>query len=116
MKRKISLALIVVLLLVFGCGSRQLDTPDKKYLAARMELNKTMKSYLAHRSTLSEEDRKAMAEKVYPYFKNADLALDAWSAALLGEGSIYIAEEEFLMAKKSLITLLVAQGVIKVEK
>ncbi len=116
MKRRVSLALIFVLLLVFGCAGRQLDTPDKKYLAARMELNKTMKSYLLHRNTLPEAEKKAMSEKVYPYFRNADLALDAWGAALSGEGDIYMAEEQFLTAKKFLITLLVTEGILTVEQ
>ena len=77
-----------------------------------------MKSYLAYRVALSGEERIVITAKVYPYFERADLALDAWSAALNGEGivGIWAAEDDFLLAKKSLMTLLIVEGIIKIEQ
>ncbi len=122
MKRKV-LALVLVLcffgVALSSCAIFQksgLDTPAKKYLAARMELNKTMKSYLGYRVALPEAERMALTAKVYPYFERTDLALDAWSAALNGEGIIWAAEDDFLLAKRSLMTLLITEGIIKIEQ
>ena len=113
--------MVLMFLMVAACagnGQINIDTPEKKYLAARMEFNKTIKSYLAHKTLLPIEEQAALSAKYKIYFQEVDQALDAWSLIVVGgeTGNEFQAEAAFLTAKQTLINLLLAEGIIKVEQ
>lgn len=78
------LNLIMVALMVFvlaaGCASTgiNLDTPEKKYLGARAELNLLLEQYIQIQNKVSDSDH-AAAKKA---FISADMALDTWELML----------------------------------
>lgn len=121
-KKALSILVVVFLMMIAACGpSRQeivIDTPEKQYLAARMEFNKTIKSFLDHKSLLPLEEQQALSAKYKIYFQETSLALDAWSKIVVGgePGNVTEAESAFLAAKQSLLRLLIAEGIIKVEQ
>jgi len=121
-KKALSILMVLMFLMVAACAGNgqqiMIDTPEKKYLAARMEFNKTIKSYLAHKTLLPIEKQAALSAKYKIYFQEVDQALDAWSLIVVGgeTGNEFQAEAAFLTAKQTLINLLLAEGIIKVEQ
>ena len=121
-KKALSILMVLMFLMVAACAGNgqqiMIDTPEKKYLAARMEFNKTIKSYLAHKTLLPIEEQVALSAKYKIYFQEVDQALDAWSLIVVdGEpGNEFEAEAAFFTAKQSLINLLLAEGIIKIEQ
>ena len=119
-RKALSIIMVMLFLVVAACAGTQeikIDTPEKKYLAARMEFNKTIKSFLAHKNLLPVEDQAELSAKYRVYFQEVDKALDAWSLIVVGgePGNVFEAEAAFLTAKQSLINLLIAEGIIKIE-
>jgi len=77
MKKLISVFLIF---LFVGCASMgiNLDTPEKKYLGARAELNLLLEQYVQMQDRVNDSDH----AKAKQAFKAADLALDTWEMML----------------------------------
>jgi hypothetical protein len=119
-RKALSIFMVMLFLVVAACANSQeinIDTPEKKYLAARMEFNKTIKSFLAHKTLLPLEQQQVFSDKYRVYFQEVDKALDAWSLIVVGgeDGNVFEAEAAFLTAKQSLLNLLIAEGIIKIE-
>jgi hypothetical protein len=74
--KKRSILAIIVCLALFSCAGLgiNLDTTEKKYLAARTELNLFLEQYIMIQDKVSDVDH----EKAKLAFKSADAALDAW--------------------------------------
>ena len=121
-KKALSILMVLMFLVVAACAGNgqqiMIDTPAKKYLAARMEFNKTIKSYLEHKNLLPLEQQQALSAKYRVYFQETSLALDAWSKIVVGgePGNVTEAESAFLAAKQSLLRLLMGEGIIVVEQ
>ena len=86
MKTNNSRIMMVVALAIFmayacvvsGCATMQLDTPEKKYLAARSELNLLLQQYIQVQHHINDTDH-AIAKEA---FFTAAAALDAWGGSL----------------------------------
>lgn len=76
--------LIILCVLLIGCASTgiNLDTPEKKYLGARTELNLLLEQYIQIQGAINDIDHAKAKEA----FKAADFALDTWEL-MLGRGS-----------------------------
>ena len=61
-----------------GCATVQLDTPEKKYLAARAELNLLLEQYIQIQHHINEQDHTIAKEA----FFTAAASLDVWGASL----------------------------------
>jgi hypothetical protein len=75
-------AIVIVALFFVGCAGIQLDTPEKKYLAARAELNLLLEQYISLQNEVSDDDHAVAVQA----FETADMALDAWEALLGTDG------------------------------
>jgi len=82
MKKFIVLPMLLIFLFgsFVGCANMgiNLDTPEKKYLGARAELNLLLEEYIQLQGRVSDGDH-AIAKEA---FKAADLALDTWEMML----------------------------------
>ena len=70
--------LLIMIMLCVGCGTIQLDTNEKKYVAARAELNLFLEQYILIQDKISDEDH----AKAKAAFIAADQALDTWELFL----------------------------------
>ena len=77
-----SLFSILLIIIMIGCASSgiNLDTPEKKYLGARAELNLLLEQYIQIQDKVSDNDH-ANAKRA---FLAADMALDTWELMLGG--------------------------------
>ena len=110
-RKSISTSLMICLLLVWslsGCALLQtaLSTPEKKYLAARMEYNKQLTTYVQKFQVQDQATKDVWKEKYSPVFKTADSVLDAWSLLLGGTLPTADNEQEWLDMKNKLIDVI----------
>lgn len=79
-KIRIFLASLLCLTFIISCSGMgiRLDTPEKKYLGARAELNLLLQQYIDVQDKVSVSDQET-AKKA---FNSADLALDTWERML----------------------------------
>ena len=75
--------MMVVALAIFtwacaGCATVKLDSPEKRYLAARTEFNLLLEQYIRVQDRISEADANAVRTATYA----AAAALDVWEANL----------------------------------
>ena len=84
MKRKLSIAVVLLCVLFVGCASLgiKLDTKEKQYLAARSELNLLLEFYISVQDQIPDADH----QKAKTAFIAADGALDAWEIIVIGGG------------------------------
>lgn len=88
------------------------DTPEKQYLAARLEFNDTLKRYLDYYDAAPAEVRAEWKAKFDSRFEDAKQLLDAWGLVVRGISPNEGQEERFIAAKNRLIELL-AEAVTK---
>lgn len=76
----IALCVVFALLFVISCAhfGINLDTPEKKYLGARTEMNLLLEEYLKIQDKVSDADH----EVAKAAFSSADKALDTWELML----------------------------------
>lgn len=102
---RIGLCLVLLTLVMAGCATMgiNLDTPEKKCLAARSELNLLLGEYLKIQATVSDADHlKAKAA-----FTAADVTLDTWEAGLGKTDYNYAADmATWLAVKNNIIAIL----------
>lgn len=80
------IAVIVAIAFVLSsCASLgiNLDTKEKKYLAARTELNLLLEQYIMIQDKIADQDH----EKAKLAFSSADQALDMWGASISSGGN-----------------------------
>lgn len=103
---------VALLCLVQSCATLQqagtlVDTPEKKYLAARTWVNKNLKLYLDKYDISPKEVQQKWAKTIDPVFKGMLDTLDAWGATAKYGLQDPRSEAEFLKAKNNLMTLLI---------
>jgi len=77
--KRLTALLIAGVLLLSGCAFFQnVDTPEKKYLVAREQLNKALEEYI----NIQDEVSYSTHEEIKTAFIAADSALDAWGRHL----------------------------------
>ena len=106
--RSIAFALCLVLLFAFvGCAGLQ-DTPQSKYLKARMEFNNMYESYLGYYDKADVATQAKWKENIDPKFKKASKVLNLWGLAVAGKLTSLIVERQrdFLAMKNELIDIL----------
>ncbi len=103
--KKRFLALILIVVFLAGCAGMgiKLDTTEKKYLAARTELNLILEQYVMMQGRVSLEDHAVAKEAFY----SADVALDTWEM-MLGQANYNFSNDvrTWLKAKNAIITVL----------
>ena len=98
------LVLMMSVLLMHGCGvfeniGNTLDTPEKKYVAARAELNLLIKQYLDIQDSVPDEEHKVIKQALY----DADKALDIWEIFLQTPNYDYSQNIKVFLEAKSII-------------
>lgn len=99
--KKLVLPVIILLVICFGCASMgiNLNTPEKKYLAAREELNLLLEEYIKVQNGVSNADHEAAKTA----FKAADMALDSWGSRLGETDYNYMADMKLWLEAKSVV-------------
>ena len=92
-----------------GCATVQLDTPEKKYLAARAELNLLLEQYIQIQQHISDQDHTIAKEAFFA----AAAALDVWGASLGQPG--YSAMNDIQVWLKAKNTILKVIGGLYVQ-
>ena len=85
---KISVVMLILFLAFIGCAGGmgiKLDTPEKKYLGARAELNLLLEQYEPIQNKISDADH----ERAKVAFTSADDTLDIWEAMILAGDTDY---------------------------
>ena len=100
-------SLWLVLMFLVGCAELQMpQTADDRFLAASIQYNKMLVSYMTHRDALPEVEREELNKTFKPIFLEAAAALEVWELAI-DEGADPMAKEEaYLKLKNRLIDLL----------
>ena len=105
MKIKFKVGIVIILALIMGCASMgiNLDTPEKKYLGARTELNLLLEQYVQLQNKVSDDDH-AVAKQA---FISADLALDTWEL-MLGQKDYDFSKDirTWLIAKNQILEII----------
>ena len=103
--KKFKIGIIIFLMLTFSCASMgiNLDTPEKKYLGARTELNLLLEQYIQLQNKVSDDDH-AVAKQA---FISADLALDTWEL-MLGQKDYNFSNDikTWLIAKNQILEII----------
>jgi len=103
--KKLRLPLILLMVLFVGCAGMgiNLDTPEKKYLGARAELNLLLEQYIQIQGSIKDADHAKAKEA----FNAADLALDTWEL-MLGQKDYDFSKDirAWLTAKNVIIDIL----------
>jgi len=74
-----TIAFLSLAMLIMSCASMgELNTPEKKFLAARGELNILLEQYIM----IQEDVPMPLHLKIKGYLENADLVLDMWETNL----------------------------------
>jgi hypothetical protein len=112
------LAVLVLVLALSGCATWQTATsesPEKQYLAARMEFNNTLTRYLMYKSRATQEQQAQWTEDYDHLFREGAIILDAWGLYLeAGNADLsYEKQMEFIEFKNTLIDLLVEAKVFE---
>lgn len=102
MRKLIIIPLVLMLISCAGMGIN-LDTPEKKYLAARAELNLLLEEYIQVQNRVSDKDH----ETAKTAFESADMALDTWEL-MLGNDNYDLSKDirTWLAAKKAILEIL----------
>jgi len=95
----VRISFIVLLTVLVGCATFgiSLDTPEKKYLAARTELNLLLEQYLEIQDGVPD----GVHEKTKTAFHAADIALDNWGYGLDDPDYNYITDMNIWLRFKS---------------
>ena len=105
MKIKFKVGIVIILALIMGCASMgiNLDTPEKKYLGARAELNLLLEQYIQLQNKVSDTDH-AVAKQS---FISADMALDTWEL-MLGQKDYNFSNDikTWLIAKNQILEII----------
>jgi len=105
MKIKFKVGIVIILALIMGCASMgiNLDTPEKKYLGARAELNLLLEQYIQLQNKVSDVDH-AVAKQS---FISADMALDTWEF-MLGQKDYNFSNDikTWLIAKNQILEII----------
>ena len=90
-----------------GCASLDLDqsvdTPAKKYRAAREAFNACLVEYNSYLRTATDNERYWVSENVHKYVLLADTALDLWGAELRRDKSTLEAQTKYREAMGQLV-------------
>ena len=102
--RKFVLPVVLLMFFFMSCASMgiSLDTKEKKYLAARTELNLLLTQYIQIQDKVSDTDH----AKAKQAFKAADMALDTWNAMLSTDYDYSKDVRTWLAAKNVIIQIL----------
>jgi len=100
-KAKAVAVLLCVVLVAASCATFgvNLDTPEKKYLAARSELNLLLEEYVQLQDKVSDADH-LIAKKA---FFEADEALDRWEGQIGNTGYNFMTDMRVWLQAKSVI-------------
>ena len=109
MKRKSILIFIALVFVLGACASVKLDTPEKKYLAARSELNLLLEQYIPIQDNFSSTDQKNIKAAA----QSADMALDAWEKMLGNENYNYLQDMRTWLSAKDVIVKIMQKYVVK---
>ena len=103
MKKLIVLPMLLIFLIGCAVMGINLDTPEKKYLGARAELNLLLEQYIQVQGVVSDDDH----AKATQAFKSADSALDAWEL-MLGQKNYDFSKDvqAWLTAKNIILDVL----------
>ena len=103
--KKFKFTIVIILTLMMGCASMgiNLDTPEKKYLGARAELNLLLEQYIQLQYKVSDPDHAAAKQA----FISADMALDTWEI-MLGQKDYDFSKDirTWLIAKNQIIEII----------
>lgn len=100
MKRKIVVLSIIIMALFLGaCATANIDTPEKKYLVARSELNLLLEQYIGIQDKFKPADQKTIKEAFY----TSKMALDVWEINISTIGYDFTTDYKTWLAAKSLI-------------
>jgi len=105
-KRVFIAFVLAIAVLLSGCAGLNVDTPDKKYLAAQAEFELLLKRYLQYYDDLSPGAQATLKAKVNPVFHKGQLALDMWYSVLGAGGDPAASVETYLNIKNQLIDLI----------
>jgi len=109
MYKRYSVIFILIVFMFIGCAGMgiNLNTPEKKYLGARAELNILLSEYIQIQDKVSTNDHKNAKNA----FLAADVALDAWEARL-GDSNYDYAKnlKLWLEAKNTIINIIQIYG------
>lgn len=95
----------IIVLMLIGCGhfGINIDSPEKKYLAARSELNLLLEQYIQVQDKVSNSNH----EIAKTAFKTADTALDAWHKNLFNESYDFTKDiRAWIQAKNTIIQII----------
>jgi hypothetical protein len=95
-------SVLIALCFVMGCagfGQQKIDTPEKKYLTVRAELNLLIETYLQVQDQVSDEDH----ARVKMALESADIALDTWETYLDNDNYDFSANVQAWMKAKSAV-------------
>lgn len=101
-KYRILAVFLLMLFFVVGtisCAGVQLDTPEKRYLAARAELNLLLEQYISIQNLVDDETH----EMAVQAFEVADMSLDTWEAMLGSSGYNPVDDVRTWLQAKSMI-------------
>ena len=106
MKRKaLHTPIILIIMTCLSCASLgvNLNTPEKKYLAARSELNLLLEQYIQIQDTVKDTDHKRAKHA----FKSADAALDVWEPNAVDPDYNYSQNlQQWITAKNVILQIL----------
>lgn len=114
---KVTLALMLVVMLA-GCASinalvtDQKLTPEARYYDALQTFNSNVSQYNAIYKLSNVETKTKWKASIDPLIRAANSALDIWGQNLTAPDK----EQLFRDAFKSMVTILVSSGIIKVEE
>ena len=103
--RKIRWVAPILVLMFVACATIgvNLDTPEKKYLSARSELNLLLEEYISVQDLISDADHQIAKDA----FVMADKALDSWRSMLGYENYDFSKDiRTWLQAKKIILEVL----------
>ena len=102
------LIIILPLFTIIGCSylNARLDTPEKKYIAARAELNLLLEEYIQIQDKIPDDSHKKAREAFY----TADLALDTWQALMNNKGYDYRPDLQTWLNAKHIILEVIKNG------
>lgn len=117
MRRKKAFTILLVLAVLaslYACATTPMGPKEVYYLSSK-EFTQTLQKYNSHYRIASQETKAEWKREIDPVFKEADVALSLWHAALFNTGTPsdpVAAEERYLKIKTTLLKLLVEKGVI----
>lgn len=102
MNRKIRICVVLAMIVFTACAAINLNTPEKQYLAARAEFNLILEQYISIQSQVPDDQHKRIVQA----FESAQVALDAWSDAVVAHKDPATNIQAWLKAKSLILKIL----------